>query len=225
MNRLFVATVLSLSALAWLAPAETLQSALARMDASAPQFHSMSADLDMVTYTAILSDSTTESGNVKMERSKNETRALISFTGNSPRTIAFLEKTVQIYYPNLKLVQVYKLGKSAKVLDQYLLLGFGTSGKDLVKGYNIKMAGTEKINGHDATKLELTPKEKSIREQLSKVDMWLPLDSGYPVQQKFYNPSGNYRLATYTNFELNPPLGAGSLKLNTPPDVKVEHPQ
>jgi len=75
MNRLFVATVLSLSALAWLAPAETLQSALARMDASAPQFHSMSADLDMVTYTAILSDSTTESGNVKMERSERDARS------------------------------------------------------------------------------------------------------------------------------------------------------
>jgi len=225
MNRLFVVTVLSLSALAWLAPAETVQSALARMDASAPQFHSMSANLTMVTYTAILSDSTTESGDVKMERSKAETRALISFTGNSPRTIAFLDKTVQIYYPNLKLVQVYKLGKRSKLLDQYLLLGFGTSGKDLARGYDIKIAGTEKINGHDATKLELTPKEKSVREQLSKVEMWLPLDSGYPVQQKFYNPSGNYRLATYTNFELNPPLGAGSLKLNTPPDVKVEHPQ
>jgi outer membrane lipoprotein-sorting protein len=225
MNRLFVVTLFALFALAWRSPAETVQSALARMDASAPEFHGMAANLNMVTYTAILSDSTTESGTVKMERNKNETRALISFTGNSPRTIAFLNKTVQIYYPNLNLVQVYKLGKSSKLLDQYLLLGFGTSGKDLAKGYDIKMAGTENINGRETTKLELTPKEKSVREQLSKVEMWLPLDSGYPVQQKFYNASGNYRLSTYTKFELNPPLGEGALKLNAPPDAKIEYPQ
>ena len=225
MNRLFVVTLLSLFALAWLAPAETVQSALARMDASAPEFHSMSANLNMVTYTAILSDSTTESGTVKMERNKNETRALISFTGNSPRTIAFLDKTVQIYYPNLNLVQVYKLGKSSNSWINTCCSGFGTSGKDLAKGYDIKMAGTEKINGQDATKLELTPKEKSVREQLSKVEIWLPLDSGYPVQQKFYNPSGNYRLATYTNFELNPPLGAGSVEAEYSPGREVEYPQ
>lgn len=225
MNRTLFALSITLAASS-LASAETAQAALARMDASAPKFHSMSADVKMTTHTAILNDDTTEPGTVKMERAKDETQALIDFTGTKDRrTIAFLDKTIQIYYPNLKLVQVYKLGKKSKLVDQYLLLGFGTSGKDLAKGYNVTVAGSEKVNGQDTTKLELVPKEKSVKEQIEKVDIWLPLDSGYPVQQQFVNPSGNYRLATYTNFQLNPNLGAGALKLNTPPDTKIEYPQ
>ena len=225
MNRPLVALSLTLAASSF-ALAESAQTALARMDAAAAKFHSMSADVKMTTHTAILNDDTTEEGTVKMQRGKDETEALIDFTGSKDRrTIAFLDKTIQIYYPNLKLVQVYKLGRKSKLVDQYLLLGFGTSGKDLTKGYTVTVAGSDKINGQDATKLELVPKEKSVKEQIDKVAIWLPLDSGYPVQQQFVNPSGNYRLATYTNFQLNPDLGTGALKLTTPPDTKVEYPQ
>src|SRR4051795_10214771 len=131
MNRIFTATSLILVASSF-ASAETVQAALSRMDAAAAKFHSMSADVKMTTHTAILNDDTTESGTVRMRRGKDETEALIDFTGSKDRrTIAFVEKAIQIYYPNLKLVQVYKLGRKSKLVDQYLLLGFGTSGKDL----------------------------------------------------------------------------------------------
>ncbi len=224
MNRTLV--VLSLTLAASMARAETAQSVLARMDAGAAKFHSMSADVKITNHTAILNDDTTEPGTVKMERGKDETRALMDFTGEKDRrTIAFLDKSIQIYYPALNLVQVYKLGKKSKLVDQYLLLGFGTSGKDLSKGYEITVAGSEKIDGKDATKLELIPKDKGLKEQIQKVDIWLPIDSGYPIQQQFYNPSGNYRLATYSNFQLNPSFGEGALKLVTPPGVKIEYPQ
>jgi outer membrane lipoprotein-sorting protein len=103
------------------------------------------------------------------------------------------------------------------------LLGFGTSGRDLQRGYEIALDGTEQISGQSASKLVLSPKQAAVKEQLSKVEIWIPANSGYPVQQKFYNPSGNYRLVTYTNFQLNPPLG--TLKLNAPPNTKVEYPQ
>lgn len=186
----------------------------------------MSADLTMTTHTAILNDNTVESGDLKMQRTKGDTRALIDFTDDQDRhTIAFVDKTVQMYFPNLKLVQVYKLGKKTNLLDEYLLLGFGTSGKELAKGYDIKMVGSETIEGRATTKLELVPKSASVREQITKVEMWLPLDSGYPVQQKFEHPSGNYRLITYRNFKLNPSFGPGMLKLTPPPSVRTEYPQ
>jgi outer membrane lipoprotein-sorting protein len=221
MNRLALAVLLSTGVCL---ASEKLDAVLSRMDQSAAQFHSMSADIRMVTHTAILDDDTAESGTLKMQRAKNEAEALIDFTGEKDRrTIAFMNKTIQLYFPKLNLVQIYKLGKKANLLDQYLLLGFGTSGKELVKGYAVKLAGSEQVNGKDATKLELIPKDSKVKEQLDKVEIWLPSDSGYPVQQKFYNPSGNHRLVTYTNFQLNPSLG--SLKLQAPPNAKVEYPQ
>lgn len=197
---------------------------LTRMDQGASTFHSMTANLTMVTYTAILDDKTTESGELKMVKNKDNTQAIIHFTGaNEERTIGFFNKQIQLYTPKLNLVQVYKLGRNAKFLDQYLLLGFGTSGEDLQKGYDIQFGGAEQVNGQQMSKLVLTPKEAAIKEQLSKAEIWIPEVSGYPAQQKFYFPSGNYRLVTYTNFQLNPQLG--QLKLNTPPKTKVEYPQ
>ena len=222
MNRLVCAV--ALLALSAVCRGDSLSAVLARMDQGAAGFHGMSADLTMVTHTAILDDNTTENGSIKMSKSKSGTEALIDFTSETNRrTIAFLDKTIQLYFPKLNLVQIYKLGRKANLLDQYLLLGFGTSGKDLTKGYEVQFAGTEQVNGQDTSKLVLTPKTAGVKEQLSKVEIWLPEKSGYPVQQKFYNPSGNFRLATYTNFQLNPPLGA--IKLNVPPNAKIEYPQ
>lgn len=217
-------TVVLFLTVACLASGEELKSILSRMDQSSETFHSMTADLTMATYTAILDDTTTEHGDLKMEKEKNSTQAIIHFTGaKEERTIGFFNKQIQLYTPKLNLIQVYKLGKSAKFLDQYLLLGFGTSGKDLAEGYDIQLAGSEPVGGQATSKLVLTPKQATVKEQISKVEMWIPANSGYPVQQKFYNPSGNYRLVTYTNFQLNPQLGP--LKLNAPPNTKVEYPQ
>src|SRR5689334_13883400 len=222
MNSLILAV--ALFAVSSICRGASLSAARARRDQGASRFHSMSADLTMLSHTAIRDANTTENGTNTIEKATDGTQALIDFTSETNRrTIAFLDRTIQMYYPKLSLVQIYKLGRKANLLDQYLLLGFGTSGKDLTKGYDVKLEGTEQVSGQSASKLVLVPKAAGVKAQLSKVEIWLPANSGYPVQQKFYNPSGNFRLATYTNFQLNPPLGA--IKLNAPPNAKIEYPQ
>ncbi|MGA8026345.1 MAG: hypothetical protein WB992_04315, partial [Bryobacteraceae bacterium] len=97
MKILLFAVCLFLSARA---QAQNADAILARMDQAAPKFHAMSADVRMVTFTAILSDSTTEMGTLKMQRLKdNDVRAIIDFSSQSDaRVIAFLGKIVRIYY-------------------------------------------------------------------------------------------------------------------------------
>ena len=223
MNRTVL--VVALAALIAGARAESLSAVLSRMDQASVGFHGMSANLTMVSHVAILDDNTTENGVIKMQKTKSGTEAVIDFAGDPSkrRSLGFFDKTIQIYYPNLKLVQIYKLGRNANVLDQYLLLGFGTSGKDLTKGYEVQLLGTEQVSGQSASKLLLIPKDAAVKQQIDKVEIWIPENSGYPIQQKFYNPSGNYRLVTYSDFQANPSLG--SLKLKVPSDAKVEYPQ
>ena len=206
--------------------AESLHAILGRMDATAPSFKGIGATLRMVSHTAILNDDTTQNGVLHMRRLRpGEVRALINFTDEKDKhTVAFGDRLVKMYYPNLNLVQVYDLGKNAKLIDQYLLLGFGSSGKDLQNSYDIKEAGTESINGRNTTKLELTPKSKEAQERLAKAEIWFPEDADYPVQQKFYQPNGNFTLVTYSNFQLNPSFSQKDLELNTPPGVKTDHP-
>lgn len=203
---------------------ESVESILTRMDQAAPQFRGMSADAQMITYTAIIGDKTDEAGTLKMQRKGGSVRAIIDFSGQSDsRVIAFLGNIIRMYYPKLKMYQDYDVGKNSDVLNQFLLLGFGSSGKELAEGYEITAEGTENVAGVQTTKLLLLPKSAGVKERLSKIEMWIPANAAYPIQQQFYEPtSGNYRRVTYTNVKLNPPI-KGNLELKLPPGVKRQN--
>jgi outer membrane lipoprotein-sorting protein len=202
-----------------LSQSQDVQSVLQRMDQAAPAFKGMTADLKMVTYTKILDDTATEAGKVTMQRvKKNDIRALIEFSGEAARTLTLQGKIVRIYYPNLNQYQNYDVGKTVN-LNQFLLLGFGSSGKELSASYQIKSEGTEKVAGVDTTKLLLTPKDPKAQEHLKTVEIWVPNDSPNPIQQKFNEPSGNYRLVTYSNIKVNPHLPQ-DIQLTVPPGAK-----
>jgi outer membrane lipoprotein-sorting protein len=202
---------------------ESLNSILARMDQSAPSFKGASAKLVLVNYTAILGDTTTERGTLKMQRWKpTDVRAIIDFSTlpENARVVSFQGKMLKIYYPNTREVQEYGVGKNADVLNQFLLLGFGSSGKDLQANYVISEDGSESIAGRDATKLKLIPKDAELKSKLSEVELWIPADATYPLQQKFSESkaSGNYRQVTYSDVKLNPEM-SGALEYKIPPNT------
>lgn len=207
-------------AAAGLLVADAVSSILARMNSAAPQFRALTADVTMETYTKILDDTTTEHGKLQMQRTGNEVRAILDFSAESdPKKIAVSGQIVQIYYPNLKLVQEYNFGKKTDVLNQYLLLGFGSSGTELAKNYSITGSGTAEIAGVPTTEIVLIPKDKKMQQRLKEVDMWIPNDAAYPVQQKFIQSTGDFRQTTYTNVKLNPSM-SGELTLKLPPGTK-----
>jgi outer membrane lipoprotein-sorting protein len=206
------------------AEGQELTSVLARIDAAAHGFSGVSARMTSLAHTAVLNDDTTESGSFHMQRKGKDVRALVDFSAEKDkRIIFFADKALQIYYPNLQLVQVYDLGTQAKVLDQYLLLGFGTSAKELEAGYNIKLLGIEKVDGKDAARLELEPKDAAARDRLVKAEIWIPEDSGLPVQQKFYQKNGNFTLVKYSGLQ-STSSSDKPLKLTVPEATKTEHP-
>ncbi len=201
-------------------PAESVDSILSRMDQAAPLFHGVSADIHMITYTAIIGDKTDENGTLRMQRKAGTVRAIIDFSGQTDaREIAFLGNIIRMYYPKLKMYQDYDVGKNSNVLNQFLLLGFGSSGKELAQSYEISAAGTENVAGVETTKLLLLPKSEGVKQRLSKIEMWIPANAAYPIQQQFYEPSGNYERVTYSNVKLNPSM-KGNLELKLPSGVK-----
>jgi outer membrane lipoprotein-sorting protein len=203
--------------------ADSLPSILARMDKVAPDFHGLTANIVMDTYQKILDSHTPESGTLRMQRTpKGEVRAIIEFKGaDSARTIAFQGKIIRIYYPNLNTYQDVSLGADAAVVNQYLLLGFGSSGKELAQNYDITDEGSDTVAGQAAIKLLLVPKDSKVAQRLPKVEIWIPGDGANPIQQKFYDPSGNYRLVTYSDVQLNPPI-PGALEFKLPKGAKKQ---
>jgi len=199
--------------------AEEISAILQRMNEAAPGFHGMSADVQMVTFTAIIDSKITEDGSLKILKSKNgEFRAVVDFSHvqNSAREIGLAGKTVRTYFPNAKCFQDYDLGKQGDLINQFLLLGFGASGDELSKSYTISSEGVEKIAGLAATKMLLVPKDPKVKEKLARVELWIPEGQSNPIQQQFFEePSGNYRKMTYSKIQLNPPMH-GNLEIRLP---------
>ena len=207
------------------ASAASLEQVLGSMDTAAASFRGMSAALKQSTYTAIIKDTGEETGSIRMQRSgKRDIRLRIDFVEPDARTIAVAGKKAEIYYPKINTIHVYDLGKHRQLLDQFLLLGFGTSSGELQRNYAVKLAGEDKIAGEAASHLELTPKSPAVLEHLTKVDLWLS-STGNPVQQKFHKPSGDFVLVTYSELKINPAFSKEALALAPPPGVKREFPQ
>ena len=224
MTRVFVLTAILYLPI-W-SLAATAEEVLRKMDQAALKFSGLSASLNKTTYTKVIDDKSEETGVIQLKKLKpRELQVLIDFAKPDPRTVAFRGTKAEIYYPKMRTVQEYNLGKNSDLIDQFLLLGFGTTGKDLQSGYTIKYAGEETIAGQKSHKLDLLPKTGVMKEKLSRLELWLSDDGTHPVQQKFIEPSGNYTVFTYSAVKLNPTLTEEELRLKLPKGVKREYPQ
>jgi outer membrane lipoprotein-sorting protein len=197
------------------------------MDQAASGFRGMTAKITKTSYTAIIKESTEESGIITMRSPKpRQVAALIEFDKPAPKSIAFRDKKAQIFLPKINTVQEYDLGKYNDLLTQGLLIGFATPAKDLRKNYAIKITGeSEVVSGQKTTKLQLLPIQETIKQHLSRIELWISETDGLPVQQKLYQPSGDYTQIQYQDMKLQSVLTDRQVRLNLPADVKREFPQ
>jgi len=204
--------------------AETLDEILARMDQSARNFRTFSANIRRTEFTKVLPNDKDETDGVRrLKRINGQTIGIVEFLGKNPETIRFAGKTVETYYPNAKRVDVYdasKFGKIGKQVDQLLLLGIGVTSADLRRDFAITAAGTETIGGKPTTRLELVPRDKDLKKQAEKIELWIPVGESIPVQSRVTLTSGNYDQVNYSDAQMNPTLPDSAFELKLPPDVK-----
>ena len=172
------------------AQAATLEEALARLDKAALGFRGLTASIKKTSYTAIIKESSEEYGKMTLFRPKpKDMRMLVEFEKPEIRAVAFQNCKIQIYYPKLMTVQEYDLGKQASLVDQFLLLGFGTSSKELKQSYDAKLTGEDLLPGGKADRLELMPKSEEARKSVKRIEIWISQADGTTVQQKLHQPS------------------------------------
>jgi outer membrane lipoprotein-sorting protein len=225
MKALAVATGVVL--LSWHAQAESLADVLARMDRAAQDFHSLSASMKRLHFTAVLSESDTTEGVVRLKRVKNGkegTTGVVEFQKPEPRTIFIKGKTAEIFYPKANTLEIYDTSKYTSNIDQILLLGFGVSSGDLRSSYDIKDGGAQKIGTANATRIELNPKSAELKKVTTGIEMWIPEGESNPIRIKF-NASKDYDLVDYSDIKVNPALPDSAFELKTPPNVKKIYPQ
>ena len=206
--------------------AQDLESALGRMDRLSKGFRGLTADLHRITYTAVIKQAEESSGRLTVFRAQpKDLRMLVEIEKPDPGAVAVANNKVQIYYPKIAEVQEYDLsGKQNRLIEEFLLLGFGTSTSDLGKKYSIKYMEMATVQGLKADLLELVPKSTEAREHFPRIEMWIAQDGGYPLRLKLYQPSKDYQEAEYTNVRVNPTnITEAAVRIKLPKGVKKVH--
>jgi outer membrane lipoprotein-sorting protein len=194
--------------------AQSAAQVLSRLDQAAHSFTGASATIRVINHNGVINEDEEQIGTVAVKRSSsNEVRFLINFTGPNAQAIALRGRMLEIYYPKLKIVRQYDIGKYRDLAQKLILLGFGMPGRELAANYEVSDLGSEQVESQDSVHLQLTPRAADVLRQLSKVDLWVSLKTNCPVQQKFYMPGGDYRLVTYSEVKVNPILPASALDL------------
>src|SRR5580704_11258538 len=129
----------------------TLDGVVAMLDHSAQDFHTLTADIEHIKYTAIVKDTSTETGQIFVRR---DDKMRIDFVKPDPRTILRNSDSLFIFTPKINRVEEYNIGKHRSFADQYLALGFGTKGDTLKKNYVLTLIGEEEFDNRKTIVLE-----------------------------------------------------------------------
>jgi outer membrane lipoprotein-sorting protein len=204
-------------------PSWTLENVLKQLDTQAADFHSLTADIERTKVTVVVNDKSTQSGRIFV---RSDGKMRIELTQPDPQTILRDGDNFYIYNPKIHRVEEYNLGNKKSVVDQFLLLGFGTSGKSLKESYSISLQGEETLDGHKVILLELLPNTDEVRKQLSKIQLWLDESSWLPVQQQFFETgSGDYFIIGYKNIARNVRIPDSQFKAHWPHGTTRIQPQ
>jgi outer membrane lipoprotein-sorting protein len=191
----------------------TLASVLKTMDTAAANFHTTQAEFEWDSYEKVINEvDEVQTGTIYFRRSGKdiEMMADVKMAGPDLKSVKQERKNVlysggkiSIYQPKIEQVTVYDLGKNKVDLESYVVLGFGGSGSDLTKSFDVTYIGPETIDRVATAQLQLIPKSEKVRNNYNKILLWIDLEKGISRQQQFFSPQGDYRLTKYTSIQLN----------------------
>ena len=208
------ATFASAAPLLAQAPSPQLAYVLKQMDTASAKFQRATADFQFDNYEKIVHDTTTQKGSIYFERKNNSTEMGMVIVDPAATTKSKVVKVIQyeggilqMFDTGVDQITVMHQGANQAEIEGFLTLGFGGSGTDLARAWNINDLGTETLtdNGQPVKveKLDLTGKDPDSRKNFSHVTIWVDPARGVSLKQIFYTPTGNYRSATYSNIKVN----------------------
>jgi outer membrane lipoprotein-sorting protein len=224
---LSIALLWSLLHFAPQAPADSnpLNTVLKKMDTAAAGFRTTQAEFEWDTYEKVIDEiDDVQTGAIYYRRSGKEIEMMadVKKEGSDlkslkpePKFVLFGNGKVRMYQPKTDQITEFDLGKQRSDFESYIVLGFGGSGQDLLKAFSVTYAGPETINGIATAKLQLVPKSDKVRNTYKQIFLWIDLDKGISVQQQFFTPQGDYRLAKYSSIRINEKISEDVFKLKT----------
>lgn len=212
-----------------------LDAVLKKMDAAAVTFNTTQADFESDRYEKVINEiDDVQKGTVYYRRigKEVEMKMDIKMAGDNanslkpePKYVLFSKGVLKLYQPKADQVTVYDAGKYRSDFESYLVLGFGGSGQDLQKQFDVTYMGEETVMGVNAAKLQLVPKSERVRNNFKSIILWIDPERGISVQQQFFEPQGDYRLAKYPDIKINQKIPNDVFQLKTTSKTQTVSPK
>lgn len=182
-----------------------LDKVLRQLDAASAKFQSTEADVKDEFYERVVRDTSTQMGSVYFLRSGGITEMGLAI---GAKRVSFKNGQGMLYDPNAaKKFTPFNAGQNQGKADSFLTLGFGGSGKDLERAWQIKLLGTEQVNdsGQNVTvsKLDLVPNDPGVKGTFTHVVVWLDPARSISYKQEYTTPEGDKRTVTYSHLRYN----------------------
>lgn len=192
-----------------------LECVLKKMDDAAANFRSTQADFIWEQYQKVVDETDTQKGTVYYRRAGKEIEMMAEIKEPDRKFVLYKDGKLQVYQPKIDQVMEYPTGSNHNEIESYLVLGFGGSGEDLKKSFEVSYLGEETVSGSATAKLQLIPKSVKFRNNISKIVLWIDLSRGVSVQQQFMQTQGDYRLAKYSGIQIPAKIGNDVFRLKT----------
>jgi outer membrane lipoprotein-sorting protein len=215
----------------FLAPATLMQQTplrqvLDQLDHTAANFHTAQANFVWTQYTKIVDEKDIQKGTVYFRRSGNQVEMAADISDPTPpKYVLFTGGKVQVYQTKIDQVTEYNPGKDRATLEGFLVLGFGGSGQDMLRSFDVTYGGTENVDGIETVKLNLVPKSEKVCNTFDHIWLWIDPARGVSLRQQLFAPGGDYRLATYSDIQLQGKIPDSAFKLKTTGNTKFLSPK
>ena len=197
----------------------TLDQVLTKVGDAGKSFRSMQGNLERTKVTVLVDDKYTDSGTVYFARSGRDPRIKIEINKPEQQRMLIDMGKALLYYPKLKQVQEYDLGKNQDKAE-FMLIGFGQSKEDIEKVYHTALRGEETIDGRKTSILELKPKDPKASALFTNIQLWIDQERWIPIQIKTTEASRDYMIMKFTNIKMNVNVPASTFDLKLPKDVQ-----
>ena len=202
-----------------------LSTVLAKMNQSSKGFKSAQGDFEFQSYQKLTDDTDTQNGRIYFRKTGKGVDAAFDVAGKAPKQVVYKDGKLQIFEKKINQVTERNVGKNKSDVEAFLSLGFGASGDELQRDYAVKMDDWETVDGVKTAKLDLTPKKEKVQQTYNRIILWIDPERDVLLKQQFFEHSGDYRVAHYTNMRLNEKISDDVFRLKTNGDTKTIKPQ
>jgi len=203
-----------------------LDAVLRQMDQASTRFKSAEASFRWDLYERVVKETTTQNGTIYFLKNGSGLQMGAKISPPSAKFIEYKNGSLQLFDPGSDHLTLLSAGNNKAQYESFLTLGFGGSGTDLAKSWDITDLGTEPINDGTktvaTTKLNLVSKDASVRNMFTHIIIWVDPARGISLKQEFFTPSEDTRTTFFTDIRYNRSVNTSPYTIKTDKKTTVD---